>query len=110
MKVVMIRKSRKLTYDQKLAMQEQKDRICEEQQGKCFFCGIDFNATKTIPQAAHRIIYSVVNIRKYGHEVLDHQDNFRITCSDCNVKAVISPDKYEGRMLLEKIWDDIGIN
>jgi len=101
--------NRKLSYEQKEAMQMQKDSICEEQGGVCFYCPVDFNRDCVYPHAAHRIIPSVVNVKKYGYEILDNRLNFHITCSDCNMKAVVNPEGSAGRELIESIKHDIEI-
>jgi len=88
---------RRFTEAQKRQMEENKTRLIESQGGKCFYCDIDFNRDNVYPHAAHIIIPSVVNVRKYGYEILDHYLNFKGTCPNCNSKAIISnPESQTG--------------
>jgi len=103
-----MKQKRKLTWKQKEAMQEQKDSLCEEQGGRCYYCKLDFNRDGIYPHAAHVLIPSSTNILKYGWYILDHRLNFKITCSDCNSKAIISnPESQTGKYHIEAIRQDI---
>jgi len=103
--------SRKLTYDQKEQARRNKWELYNDQGKKCYYydeCGVDFERDGVYPEAAHIFIDSVVNIKKYGWEILDHIYNFKITCKECNSKAIISnPESRTGREHIEKIMEDI---
>ena len=99
--------ARKLTYDQKRQMEESKSRMIEQQNGKCFYCPIDFNRDNVYPHAAHIIIPSVSNVRKYGYEILDHYLNFKGTCPNCNSKAILNPETQSGKDHIKTIQDAI---
>ncbi len=99
---------RKLTQDQKDQAVENKRILGERQGGKCYYCDIHFERDNVIPHAAHIIIDSVVNIRKYGYEILDNIKNFKITCPNCNPKAIITnPESQTGIDHIEAIRKEI---
>lgn len=102
---------RKLTYDQKEQARRNKWKLYNDQDKKCYYyddCGVDFEKDNVYPQAAHIIIDSVVNIRKYGYEILDHIYNFKITCPNCNSKAIITdPETQSGIDHIEAIKQDL---
>lgn len=100
-------------YEQEKAI-ENKQRLLVKQNGLCFYyneCGVDFVKDNIYPEAAHILIDSKVNIRKYGYKILNHPDNFVLTCKNCNSKAIISnPETQTGkdhiRAIEEKINED----
>lgn len=101
---------RKRTYDEKQTAQKNKDKLGRKQGGRCYYyedCGIHFERDNVYPHAAHRIIDSVVNIKKYGYEILDSILNFHITCGDCNSKAIVNPETQTGKDLIEQIRSEL---
>jgi len=98
---------RTFSFDEKEEMEARKARICEQQNGKCFFCLVDFNKDNVYPNMAHRIIDSNTNVVLYGYEILDNDLNFRATCPDCNSKAIVNPEGFEGRELIVEIMESL---
>ncbi len=99
-----------MTYYEKEKAKRQKDELGREQDGKCYYyedCGIDFERDGVYPHAAHRIIDSKVNIRKYGYAILRHKKNFQITCDNCNSKAIVNPETQTGKDLIEQIRSEL---
>ena len=98
---------RKLTYEEIERAREKKRKMFVEQAGKCYYheeCGTIFTDISQ-SQMAHRIIQKYREV--YGTAIIDHELNFRLTCPDCNSKAIIWPDKQAGRDLIREISEDL---
>lgn len=99
-----------MTFDEKEKAEENKRKLLFKQKGRCFYysdCGVDFIKDQTYPEAAHIIIDSKVNIKKYGYEILRHPYNFVLTCKDCNSKAILNPESTTGNEHIAKIQEAI---
>jgi len=99
-----------LNFYEKERAQDNKERLLIAQNGKCFYfkqCKTDFVKDNIYPEAAHIIINSKVNIKKYGHAVLRHEDNFVLTCKECNSKAILTPESIAGELHIEAILEQI---
>lgn len=95
-----------MTFEEKEQAENNKIRLFSKQNGKCFYyddCGVDFVRDNVYPEAAHIIIDSKVNIKKYGYEILRHPDNFVLTCKNCNSKAILNPEKQSGKDHINQI-------
>ncbi|MCW8932152.1 MAG: hypothetical protein OQL19_18205 [Gammaproteobacteria bacterium] len=99
-----------MTFDEKEKAQENKQLLLIKQNGKCLYfkeCHTDFVKDNIYPEAAHIIIDSKVNIRKYGYEILRHPLNFVLTCKNCNSKAILNPETQSGKNHIQMIKDAI---
>jgi len=101
----------RLTFEEKERARDNKIILFDRQDGKCFYydeCGVDFVRENIYPEAAHIIIDSVVNINKYDRRLFLHIDNFRLTCKECNIKAIITcPESQTGIDHINKIMESI---
>ncbi len=99
-----------MTFNEKEIARENKAKHLIYQDGKCFYfddCKVDFIKDNVYPEAAHIIIDSKVNTRKYGKKILGHYDNFILTCKNCNSKAILNPETQSGKDHIQAIKDKI---
>jgi 5-methylcytosine-specific restriction endonuclease McrA len=91
---------RKPTLDEIEIAEQKKRRKFVEAGGKCHYCKHPFTDISQ-SQMAHRIIQGYREV--YGTAIVDHYLNFRLTCGDCNSKAIVWPDTQSGRDLIREI-------
>ena len=102
-------KSKKLSYDDKRAIEQLKYDMTVEQGCRCYVCRESFGMD-VLSQMAHRISKAERHIKKYGYEVIHHRFNIRITCADCNSSVMINSSKtLLVDKLIKRIHEDLGI-
>jgi 5-methylcytosine-specific restriction endonuclease McrA len=96
----------RMTFYEKEAAEEQKQRIYIEQHGRCASCGKPVKYSEA--EAAHVIPKHKWLIKKYGKDVIHHRLNLRITHQGaCNDKVMIMPESLPALDLIRMIQDDL---
>ena len=74
---------------------ERREAIFQRDGYTCRICGLPIRQHGT-PQLAHRIAQTKANIKRYGKEVIHHDDNLWSTCSlECNARAMVNHSEAE---------------
>jgi len=102
------RMKHKPTAREKLAAQEQKERMYCKARGRCYHCGKPVSLAGC--HLAHRVPAHLKYIKKYGRAVIYHEDNMDITCPDCNYLSLLDPAScpVEAAELVEQIEIKLG--
>jgi len=96
-----------MTEREKYNIAETKQRLFARDGYRCQNCGGSIYAYDT-PQLAHCIASSIVNIRRYGKEVIHHDDNLKSVCSlRCNDGCNIGMIPVERDALAERIKEKL---
>ena len=92
-----------MTERQSFDMQEQRQEIFKRDGYTCQACGESIYRFGTM-QLAHRISQSVMNVKRYGKEVIHHPLNMASVCSlRCNDAMNIGFSTKQADELAEKI-------
>lgn len=92
-----------MTERQSFDMQEQRKEIFRRDGYTCQYCGESIYQFGN-PQLAHRISQSVMNVKRYGKEVIHHPLNMVSVCSlRCNDAQNIGFSTKQADELAEKI-------
>lgn len=92
-----------MTERQRFDMQEQRQEIFRRDEYTCQYCGESIYRFGN-PQLAHRISQSVMNVKRYGREVINHPLNMASVCSlRCNDAQNIGFSTKQADELAEKI-------
>lgn len=88
-----------MTERQRFKAQQQRVRIWNREQGRCFVCGGEGY------ELAHRIPKTKAYLKRYGKEIIEHDLNKLLTCSACNQSVLIDPKTHpiEAAELVEQI-------
>lgn len=96
-----------MTERQRFDMQEQRQEIFRRDEYTCKACGESIYRFGN-PQLAHRISQSVMNVKRYGKEVIHHPLNMASVCSlRCNDAMNIGFSTKQADELAEKIKQEI---
>jgi len=93
---------KKISPIEKIEAKEQKEMMYAKAEGRCFFCGK--HLTWNEAQCAHCIPKGYAEV--YGHIVINHPLNLRITCAGaCNDKAnlTFAAHPVEAKALVDEI-------
>lgn len=98
--------NRKWTFEEKEAMVEQKRNTIVDQDGFCWKCGKPLMAPY---EAAHRIPKTIMYIKKYGWNILNHPLNLPVTHKGCNSGVLLDPKSRprEAEALIKIIEKDL---
>jgi len=90
-----------MTGREKIEAEEKKQMMYYAQDCACYFCGKQLHYSQA--EFAHRVPKGYA--KKYGKAIIHHQLNGRITCHDCNCKALLDPKTHpiEAAELIERI-------
>ena len=95
-----------MTGRDKLDAIERRQGLFERDGYICQVCGNPFYQNG---QLAHRISKSIMNIKKYGDNVVNHRFNLVSVCSlTCNDKCNIGFQPVKVAELVERIKEDLG--
>jgi 5-methylcytosine-specific restriction endonuclease McrA len=96
-----------MTEREKYNIAETKQRLFARDGYRCQNCGGSIYAYD-FPQLAHKIANSLVNIKRYGKEVIHHDDNLSsVCCLKCNDAKNIGMIPIERDALAERIKEKI---
>ena len=90
-----------MTANEILKARDQKRMMYYKAKGRCAYCGKMLALQQA--QCAHRIHKGYVKM--FGAEIIHHPLNMRITCADCNHKALLNPATHpiEAAKLISEI-------
>lgn len=95
-----------MTFYEKEAAEEQKQRIYIEQHGRCAFCGKPLKYSEA--EAAHVIAKHKWIVKKYGSDVINHRLNLRVTHPGrCNSGIMLMPESEPAKELIKMIQEDL---
>ncbi len=97
-----------MTFYEKEEAEIKKTKIYREQQGICPVCNRGFDHWGKV-QAAHKIIKSKVNLKKYGPEIIHHRLNLVCTHDVCNSSVIVNPETQTGKDLITQIEKEINV-
>jgi 5-methylcytosine-specific restriction endonuclease McrA len=84
-----------MTERQRFTVAETKERLFKRDMYTCRICGDPIRQHGT-PQLAHRIPQTKSNLKRYGKEVIHHDDNLWSVCGlQCNAAALIHGEEIE---------------
>ena len=95
-----------MTFYEKEEAEIKKTEIYRAQQGICPVCNKGFINWSQV-QAAHRIIKSKVNLKKFGKEIIHHKLNLVCTHDICNSSVIVNPETQTGKDLIIRIRKEI---
>jgi hypothetical protein len=95
-----------MTERQKLEANEKRDAIFCRCGWVCEVCGRPLR--EGVPQLAHRISKSKMNISMYGQDVIHHEFNLAPVCSLlCNSSVLLDRKLEQKENLLDRIYADL---